>query len=143
MKRPPRLHDFGPMAHFTDELRARQTIARWRSSGLGVVAFAKSEGISVRTFYRMRRQVEAEAVAADPRIVPVVIRTPSTAAPAEPFTVELASGLRIRVPVGFDPGELLRLCEALTGLEGGAAALRGVDAGEGRLRGAGRPPGGR
>ena len=103
------------MAHFTDELRARQTIARWRSSSLGVVAFAKSEGISVSTFYRMRRQVEAEATG--PRIVPVVIRAPSpTAASARPFVVELASGLRIRVAAGFDSGELVRLCEALAGV---------------------------
>lgn len=53
--------------------------------------------------------------AADPHIVPVVVRSasaPAKAAPSSVFVVELASGLRIRVAAGFDATELMRLVEA-------------------------------
>lgn len=103
------------MAHFNDESQARQTIERWRVSGLGVVPFTKREGISVGKFYRMRAQVEAAA----PCIVPVVVRpgpTPTRTAAVSPFEVELASGMKIRVAAGFDAAELVRLVEALAGV---------------------------
>lgn len=103
------------MAQHSDEKQARQTIERWRASPLGVVEFAKSEGISVGKFYRMRAMVAA----ADPCIVPVVVRpgsTPERAVPASPFEVELASGMRVRVAAGFDAAELVRLVEALVGV---------------------------
>lgn len=101
------------MAQYNDENQARQTIERWRASGLGVVQFAKREGISVGTFYRMR----AKADAADPCIVPVVVRSGPTPAPVSSFEVELASGMKIRVAVGFDAAELVRLVEALAGVQ--------------------------
>ncbi len=104
------------MAQFNDENQAKQTIERWRASGLGVLPFTKREGISVWRFYQMRRIVDA---AADPCIVPVVVR-PGTirerALPASPFEVELASGMKIRVAAGFDAAELVRLVEALAGV---------------------------
>jgi hypothetical protein len=103
------------MARFIDEKQAKQTIESWRASGLGPVQFAKREGISVGTLYRRRAKVDA----ADPCIVPVVVRsgpTPSTTAPVLPFEVELASGVRIRVAAGFDAAELVRLVEALSGV---------------------------
>lgn len=99
-----------------DENQARQTIEKWRASGLGVVQFTKREGISVRTFYRMRARVD-ELAAGDPCIVPVVVRsTPASAAPGSPFEVEIASGMKIRVGAGFDAAELVRLVEALAGV---------------------------
>ena len=103
------------MAQYNDENQARQTIERWRASGLGVVPFTKREGISVWKFYRRRAKVDA----ADPCIVPVVVRpgpTPERAVPASPFEVELASGMKIRVAAGFDATELVRLVEALAGV---------------------------
>lgn len=97
------------MAQFSDEKQAKQTIERWRASGLGVVQFAKREGISVRTFYRMRERADAT----DPLLVPVVVRSATTpASPAPPFEVELA-GMKIRIGVGFDAAELVRLVETL------------------------------
>ena len=128
------------MARFIDEKQARQTIDRWRASGLGVVQFAKREGISVGTFYRRRAVVDAVAAkpdlvavedgsttpasscefdvpAADLGLVPVVIRPPSASvAVGSPFEVELTSGIKIRVAAGFDAAELVRLAEALTGV---------------------------
>lgn len=103
------------MAQYNDENQAKQMMERWRASGLGVVPFTKREGISVRTFYRMRAKVGA----ADPCIVPVVVRsgsTPGGTVAASPFEVELASGMKIRVPSGFDAAELVRLVEALAGV---------------------------
>jgi hypothetical protein len=65
-----------------------------------VIPFTKREGISVWRFYQMRRIVDA---AADPCIVPVVVRPESIRRrlrlPASPFEVELASGMKIRVAV--------------------------------------------
>ena len=104
------------MAEYSDENQARQTIERWRASNVGVVQFAKSEGISVGKLYRMRAKVDA----ADPCIVPVVVRPRPTAAravPASSFEVELASGMKIRVGTGFDAAELVRLVEALAGVQ--------------------------
>ncbi len=106
------------MGKVIDENQARQTIEKWRASGLGVVQFTKREGISVRTFYRMRATADQPAKG-DPCIVPVVIRsasTPASAAPASPFEVELASGMKIRVGAGFDAAELVRLVEVLAGV---------------------------
>lgn len=102
------------MAQHSDENQAKQTIERFRASGLGVVPFTKREGISVGKFYRMRAKVDAT----DPCIVPVVVRPEPmpTRTPASPFEVELASGMKIRVAVGFDAAELVRLVEALAGV---------------------------
>ena len=57
--------------------------------------------------------------AADLGLVPVVIRPPSApagVAAGSPFEVELTSGIKIRVAVGFDAAELVRLAEALAGV---------------------------
>lgn len=118
-------------------------IERFRASGLGVVQFAKREGISMGTFYRRRAKVDATAVAepavvrltatpaakatssprvvgapvaADPQLVPVVMRSASRTAAVSPFEVELASGVKIRVAAGFDAAELVRLVETLAGV---------------------------
>ena len=107
------------MAQIIDEKQARQTIEKWRASGLGVVQFTKREGISVGMFYRMRAKADGPASAADPCIVPVVVRpesAPAITTPGSPFEVELASGMKIRVGVGFDAKELVRLVEALAGV---------------------------
>lgn len=132
------------MARFIDEIQARQTIEKFRASGLGVVQFAKREGISVGTFYRRRGKVDASTVAepavvrstaapavratgsprvvgapvaADPHLVPVVVRsTASRTTAVSSFEVELASGVKIRVTAGFDAAELVRLVEALAGV---------------------------
>lgn len=104
------------MAQVIDENQARQAIEKWRASGLEVVQFTKREGISIGLFYRMRAKVEEPAVAADPCIVPVAVRsrsrsTRASAAPGSPFEVEVVSGMKIRVAVGFDAAELVRLVE--------------------------------
>lgn len=104
------------MAQIIDEKQARQTIEKWRASGLGVVQFTKREGISVGMFYRMRAKADGPA---DPCIMPVVVRSesaPAITTPGSPFEVELASGMKIRVGVGFDAKELVRLVEALAGV---------------------------
>ena len=107
------------MGKVIDENQARQTLKKWRASGLGVVEFTKREGISVGMFYRMRARAGGADAASDPCIVPVVVRSASpaaSAAPGSPFEVELASGMKIRVGAGFDAMELVRLVEALAGV---------------------------
>lgn len=106
----------------------------------------KREGISAGRLYRMRDKVEGRAAAAPCNvlptskvrpgstlaskvdgaaaavascIVPVVVRSssmPASAASTLPFEVELGSGMKIRVPSGFDAAELVRLLEALAGV---------------------------
>jgi len=67
----------------------------------------------------LRAKVDGPVSAADPCIVPVVVRSesaPAITTPGSPFEVELASGMKIRVGVGFDAKELVRLVEALAGV---------------------------
>jgi hypothetical protein len=87
------------MARFIDEKQARQTIDRWRASGLGVVQFAKREGISVGTFYRRRAVVDA--VAAKPDLV--AVEDGSTTAPASSCEFDVPAADLGLVPVVIRP----------------------------------------
>ena len=97
-----------------DAERARRLVREWKSSGLGVTAFAKREHVGVRSLYRWR-----DLFGDEPEFAPVVVRpTPPLAehaSPAEPFVIELRSGRSIRVAAGFDAGELVRLVDVLEG----------------------------
>ena len=102
------------MGRKMDAERARRLVREWKSSGLGVTAFAKREHVGVRSLYRWR-----DLFGDEPEFAPVVVRpTPAPAehaSPTEPFVIELRGGRSIRVATGFDAGELARLVDVLEG----------------------------
>ena len=93
-------------------------IARFEGSGRSRREFAAEAGVGLAIFqywlYKFRREREAVATrkarAADVRLVPVTVRT----RPTVPLRLELrVAGVRLRVPVGADPGYVARLAAAL------------------------------
>jgi len=93
-------------------------VAQFEGSGKSRKEFAAEAGIGLPIFqywlYKLRRERDARVVrkAAVPevRLVPVTVR----ARAAAPVRLELRmAGLRIRVPVGADPGYVARLATAL------------------------------
>lgn len=103
----------------------RDLIRRWESSGLSQRAFAEQEGVTSSTFQYWRRRVlrergrkarseRARPVPLSPvRIIPDAARAPESSSPA--FELRTPGGLAVRVPVGFDERELVRLLEVVAG----------------------------
>jgi hypothetical protein len=93
-------------------------MARFEVSGRSRREFAAEAGVGLAIFqywlYKLRRERQALAVRKTPgaavRLVPVTVRT----RPAAPARVEIrVAGVRLRVPVGTDPGYVARLSAAL------------------------------
>ena len=105
------------------EQRWRQTVARWRASGLRVRDFCDREGLSEPSFYQWRRRLaqEIEAPSTPPdrgRFLPVRIvdSTSAAAVPAPASTtidVILGNGRRLAVHPGFPASTLLQLVQLL------------------------------
>lgn len=81
-------------------------VQRWRRSDLTQRAFAAAEGLNENTLKWWCSRFRKES----PAFLEVVIEEPPTSAPD--FQVEIGD-FRVRVPVGFDAGELRRLVHAL------------------------------
>ena len=104
-------------------------VRRWKAGGLTAKEFAEPHGLSVERLYhwssRLRREERARGAACAPVFPPVVeivgsagvvghgMQTISVGSGAEPFEVFLGERVRIRVPVHFDEGALVRLVAAL------------------------------
>ena len=93
-------------------------VARFEGSGRSRREFAAGAGVGLAIFqywlYKLRREHEGVAVrkapAAEVRLVPVALR----ARPPAPGRLELrVGGVRLRVPVGTDPGYVAQLAAAL------------------------------
>ena len=93
-------------------------VARFEGSGRSRKAFATEAGVGLAIFqywlYKLRRERQPTAVRKVPvpavRLVPVTMRAQSGA----PALIELrVAGVRLRVPVGVDPGYVARLSAAL------------------------------
>ena len=93
-------------------------MARFERSGRSRREFAAEAGVGLAIFqywlYKLRREGQLVAVrkaeATEVRLVPVTIR----ARPTAPVRLELrVAGVRLRVPVGADPGYVARLAAAL------------------------------
>lgn len=105
------------------EIEWRQTLERWRHSGLNGRAFCRREGISENLFYGWKRVIRlrgerrhahgATQGRAPVHFVPVRI-APSAAAP---FEVTLAGGRVIRLATDFDSAALAKLVAVLEGRE--------------------------
>jgi hypothetical protein len=93
-------------------------MARFEGSGKSRREFAADSGVGLAIFqywlYKLRREREAtvvrKAVVPEVRLVPVTVRA-RLAAPAR-LEIRVA-GVRLRVPVGADPGYVARLATAL------------------------------
>jgi len=93
-------------------------VARFEGSGRSRREFAAEAGVGLAIFqywlYKLRREHQGMAVrkalAAEVRLLPVTVR----ARPPAPVRLELrVAGVRLRVPVGADPGYIARLAAAL------------------------------
>jgi hypothetical protein len=99
--------------------RWRTVFANWRSSGLTVTAFCRSNSLNVSSFYRWRTILEGlDPPAASPSRSPADDQ-PSTAfvpvrvIPDTVVEVILPSGVQLRVPLGADVQQVARLAHAL------------------------------
>ena len=93
-------------------------VARFEESGKSRREFAAHSGVGLAIFqywlYKLRRERGAKgagkATVPEVRLVPVTVGAP----PAAPAQLELRiAGVRLRVPVGADPGYVARLASAL------------------------------
>jgi hypothetical protein len=93
-------------------------VARFEGSGRSRREFAAEAGVGLAIFqywlYKLRREgrvvAGGKARVAEVRLVPVTIKARLTA----PVRLELrVAGVRLRVPVGADPGYVARLAAAL------------------------------
>jgi hypothetical protein len=93
-------------------------VARFEGSGRSRREFAAEAGVGLAIFqywlYKLRRERQTVAVGkarvAEIRLVPVTVK----ARPAAAVRLELrVAGVRLRVPVGADPGYVARLAAAL------------------------------
>jgi hypothetical protein len=93
-------------------------VGRFEGSGRPRREFAAEAGVGLAIFqywlYKLRRErqlaVAAKARVAEVRLVPVTVR----ARPSGPARLEIrVAGVRLRVPMGADPGYVARLAAAL------------------------------
>ena len=96
------------MARATREQWAKR-VEQWKRSGLTAARFASRHGLSPRslTWWKWRLGRVAEKT---PPVVEVVALARGGEAP---FEVVVDERLHVRVPAGFDAGELRRLVAAL------------------------------
>jgi hypothetical protein len=114
-------------------------VERWSDSGLTAKEYAAETGLNANTLMHWKWRLGAEArrrqraprpiveavqfveitppaAGAQAPAIPASVAPPPAPAPAivdEPLEVILRDGLRIRVPVQFDPGALRRVVAAL------------------------------
>ena len=104
--------------------RYRRLIEQHRAEGGPVTQFCKRHGISHWTFRDWRRRLGAghgrrpgrfpRRLPAAPGFIPVVAAAVEQVA-GEGFEVTLRSGTRLRIPRGYDKGELRTLLRLLRG----------------------------
>ncbi len=92
------------------EAEWRSLVEEWQNSGLSRRAFATLRGISVATFSWWAWRLRAPGTDDPPEFLDVVVVDRAVEVPD--LLVELGR-LRVRVPAGFDAGELRRLVDAL------------------------------
>jgi transposase-like protein len=93
----------------------REIVERWRSSGRSKEDYARKLGVSPITlgWWQWKLACEAPEPTTTPRFAEVVVvETAYVPRPAPDLVIEIGD-LRVRVPSGFDAGELRRLVSAL------------------------------
>ena len=104
----------GPQSSPALEQTWRDRVTRWRTSGLSVRDFCRSEGLAEPSFYSWRRTIAQRDVGLAapnaPAFVPVHVRHD----PAPPvLELILRSGHVLRIPPGCDPEHLRAVVAAL------------------------------
>jgi transposase-like protein len=98
----------------TKESRWRALVAEQEGSGQTVREFAAARGIKWRTLYRWRSRLQCDG---DGFVSVAVVGDASAADTASPvraaFELRIDTGVTLRVPSGFDEGELRRLLQVL------------------------------
>ena len=104
------------MARRNEVLRAqmRKLLAEQKSSGLSMARFARKCGMSPWTLYKWKRRLEEPVGERSGAEGFVELKVVGVQRPAVAITVELAAGVRVHVPQGFEEGELRRLLEVLS-----------------------------
>jgi len=92
-------------------------IARWKSSGLSLMAYSRQSAVSYQKLLYWRSKLGAttspkKTRATNDTLVPV--RVVADAAAQAPFEVWLANGVALNVTTGFDERELRRLIGVLS-----------------------------
>jgi transposase len=99
--------------------RWRTIVANWRSSGLSVTAFCRSQALNKSGFHRWRNildQIDRSSTSDPPAPDPTTSATtfvPLRVIPDTVVEVILPSGLQLRVPLSADARQLARLVLAL------------------------------
>lgn len=86
----------------------------WKTSDLSLSAYAKREGLNVRSLYRWKTLLRGAAgvVVSAPTFVPVVV-TESEPVDRGAFELTVAGGMSLRIPSDFDEVTLARIVRAL------------------------------
>lgn len=87
-------------------------LVRWEKSGLTRVEFARREGVNPSTLGWWRSILNDSRQAPELSFVEVALPEVTSAASAH-LEVVLVNGRTVRVPAGFDAGELRRLLDVL------------------------------
>jgi len=85
-------------------------LSELEQSGLGVAAFARSRGLKPQNIYRALRRGKREA---QPAMSFDAVRISGVGVERAAFKLELSSGHKLSVPVGFESSALRRLLEVL------------------------------
>jgi transposase len=97
-----------------------ERVGRWEASGLSAAAFGARERLAVKSlvWWRWKLRASPSVPPASPLdFLPVRVVRTTTARPstAEPLEIVLPNGRVVRVPVGFDEGELERVLAVASG----------------------------
>ncbi len=102
----------------------RELLARWKDSGLNLMAFGKKEGIPYSRLLYWKRGlqvgspkegVSVESASSSGGMVPVRVIPEASSEPRQgKFEVWLANGISLEIPFGFDKVELQRLVGVLS-----------------------------
>ncbi len=118
----PKLRVQSPSSYLTHrrwtEEEARQALADFDRSGLGIVAFAIREGLTPQRLGRWRRRLEGVAAPAFEEVTSRVTAVGASGGVAVPvererFEIVLPSGCVVRVPESFDASALQRLLSVM------------------------------
>ena len=98
------------------ERDAQRVLEAWRASGLSLPAWCRQEGVGYERVRRWRSQLDSEPRCPQASaLLPVHVLETERPADGPGFELELARGLRLRVPPHFDEASLARLLRVVEG----------------------------
>lgn len=92
----------------------RRLIAEQEGSGISAVRFARERGMSVWTLNNWKRRLGAESAVIPARQRFVEVKVAEGVVPEPVLWVELATGMRVLVPRGFEEEHLRRVILVLS-----------------------------